>query len=608
MSSAVPAVGRAVPSVLGRILALVVVVSSVGAVVAPVADADEGPVRYVEPVDAPIIDPFRAPVTPYAPGNRGVEYDTDAGQQVRAVAPGQVLFAGDVGGTLHVTVLHGDGRRSSYSFLQSVAVRTGSVVDGGQPVGQAAETLHVGMREGDVYVDPAALFGSEVVRVQLIPENPAGSPTWNATAAEIQAMIRLTMWERGPGILDRLGDAAAWAWDHASEHAPQLLDLALWAGELFVTHPLVRIVVFDIVVPLALGQESPLWEALKELSPHHVLVRTIERGMAWWHQRSQCTPSDVDPPAPSERRVAVLVGGLGSTSSDAAIGGLDADALGYAAGDVMGFSYAGGRIPGTFDGGPGAISSDLAGIDVNGYGEGDSTQALAGRGALLADLLEDVARSAPGAPIDLYGHSQGGVVLRLALAELARRPGGGDVIASLGLVATMSTPHQGSDLATAALVAAGTGEGQTALRIVDDETGFPVDPARATNIADLALDAELLGDLAESGLPEGPSYLSVGARGDLVVPDTRASMEGAAHVTVPLAGPTAHDDVPADPATTRELALARAGMEPTCQGLFDVMLDGFVAEVTHAVHVRLGVAVAIGESYATLPDWAVDGG
>ena len=56
------------------------------------------------------------------------------------------------------------------------------------------------------------------------------------------------------------------------------------------------------------------------------------------------------------------------------------------------------------------------------------------------------------------------------------------------------------------------------------------------------------------------------------------------------------------PWRTRELALARAGMDPTCRGFFDVVLDGFVAEATHSVHVRLGVAVAIGESFSVLPE------
>jgi len=600
----------AVLRIFGRAVASVLVLGILVAPLAPIPDlADDGPVRYVEPVDAPVVDGFRAPAGPYGPGNRGLEYDTQPGQVVRAAAPGSVVFAGMVAGERHVTVLHDDGRRSSYSFLASIDVSTGQVVADGAPIGTAGELLHVGVREGDVYVDPAALFGTEVRSVRLVPENPSGSPTWDAAATEIQALVQLTLLEGGPGIVDRLrsglGDASGWVWDHARDAAPGLLHLALWAGRevAFAYNPVLGIVVFDIAVPLALGEESPMWNALAEWSPHHVLVRSAERGMDWWRQRSECTPSDVSPQPPAERRVAVLVGGLGSTSSHAAVGALDVDALGYSPGDVVGFSYAGGRIPGTFDGRPAHISEDLSGIEVVGYGEEDSSNGLARRGVMLADVLQEVAASSPGTPIDLYGHSQGGLVLRLALAELSGRPDGPEVIAALGVVATMGTPHQGSDLATAALVAAGTGEGQVALQGIDAHTGLPVDPDQVDNLADLALGADLLTDLADQGLPAGPSYLSLGARGDLVVPDTRAEADGATHVTLPLSGVAAHEELPAHATTTRELGLALAGMDPTCRSIFDVAIDGFVAEGSHALHVRVGIGVAIGDSYSAVPAW-----
>lgn len=591
---------------VGRVLALVLVVGLLATVLTPLpAGAEDGPVRYITPVDAPVVDGFRPPPGPYGAGNRGLEYDTTPGQPVHAAASGEVIFAGAVADALHVTVLHRDGRKSSYSFLASVSVSIGDEVAGGDVVGTAADRLHVGVREGDTYVDPAALFGTEVRSVHLVPENPVGGATWERTAREVQALALLTAFEGGPGIFDRLGGAASSLWDHAMAVAPDLLDLALWVSReiAFAANPVLAIVVFDLMIPLARGQESPLWEALKEWSPHHLLVRTVERGIDWWHQRSHCTPSDVAPPQPDERRVAVLVGGLGSTSSDASVGALDVDELGYAPGDVIGYSYAGGRIPGTFDGGPMEVSPDLAGLDVAGYGVADSTSDLAARGQHLADLLIEVAASSPGTPIDLYGHSQGGVVLRLALAELGRRPGGVEVIASLGLVATMGTPHQGSDLATAALVAAGTGEGLILLAGAHELTGAPVDPSRASNLEDLALASELIVDLERTGLPTGPTYLSLAARGDLVVPDTRAELEGATNVTLPITGITAHGELPGHASTTRELALALAGMDPTCESVWDALVDGVVSEGTHEAHVRIGAVAAIGESFSQLPTW-----
>src|SRR5690242_4351821 len=78
------------------------------------------PVSYVPPVDAPVIDPFRPPPNPYAAGNRGLEYGTAPGDPVRASADGIVIFAGQVGGTLHITIRHADGLRTSYSFLATI--------------------------------------------------------------------------------------------------------------------------------------------------------------------------------------------------------------------------------------------------------------------------------------------------------------------------------------------------------------------------------------------------------------------------------------------------------------------------------------------------------
>src|SRR5437773_2013390 len=93
------------------------------------------PVTYQAPVDGPITDPFRPPATPYGPGNRGVYYRTTNGAAVRAAAAGEVVFAGAVGNSLHVVVLHADGIRTTYSFLRTVAVARGNRVEAGATVG-----------------------------------------------------------------------------------------------------------------------------------------------------------------------------------------------------------------------------------------------------------------------------------------------------------------------------------------------------------------------------------------------------------------------------------------------------------------------------------------
>ncbi len=138
---------------------------------APTAGAshsDERPVMR-PPVDAPVVDPFRMPDGPYGAGNRGIEYDTDTGDPVRAAAPGTVTFAGAVAGALYVTIDHGAHIRSSYSHLHRISVRVGARVDRGQVIAVAGDRLHFGVRVDEDYVDPDGYIGERRVRVRLVP-------------------------------------------------------------------------------------------------------------------------------------------------------------------------------------------------------------------------------------------------------------------------------------------------------------------------------------------------------------------------------------------------------------------------------------------------------
>jgi murein DD-endopeptidase MepM/ murein hydrolase activator NlpD len=156
------------------------------------------PVRYTPPVDAPVVDRFRPPPTPYAAGNRGIDYDTDVGQPVRAAAPGEVVFAGAVGRTRHVVVLHADGLRTSYSFLLDVLVRRGQRVDRGAVVGTAADRLHFGVRTADdAYLDPLAVLGVHPpLHPRLVRDDGHGPPGGGGRrpayrlADERQALVR----------------------------------------------------------------------------------------------------------------------------------------------------------------------------------------------------------------------------------------------------------------------------------------------------------------------------------------------------------------------------------------------------------------------------------
>ena len=152
---------------------------------------------YVPPVVGIIVDPFRPPAHPGAPGNRGLEYATRPGSAVRAAAAGIVTFAGRVGPGRHVTLAHADGVRTSYSFLRSVAVRTGQPVDAGGVLGTTGSSFHFGARIADAYVDPAVLLGiggpARLVPLAdrgLTGRFGVGHPPWRRTAQGLRPPAR----------------------------------------------------------------------------------------------------------------------------------------------------------------------------------------------------------------------------------------------------------------------------------------------------------------------------------------------------------------------------------------------------------------------------------
>lgn len=186
---------------VSSILAIwLVVAAATGSVLASGPEAAEAQVmgdqRYRPPLDAPITDPFRPPAVPWGPGNRGIEYGTEAGTLIRAIGPGVVSFAGPVAGTLHVTVTHPDGLRSSYSGVAAVRTSVGEVVSGGEVVAVAGTTFHLGVRDGDRYIDPSALWGLSVASgpVVLVPVEEPPRPSGLGTAHR-RALREITLRE-----------------------------------------------------------------------------------------------------------------------------------------------------------------------------------------------------------------------------------------------------------------------------------------------------------------------------------------------------------------------------------------------------------------------------
>jgi len=89
-----------------------------------------------------------------------------------------VRFAGQVGGRLIVTVAHPDGLRSSYVGLGRIVVHVDDVVRGGAILGTAAGPVHLGVRRGQTYLDPASLWGRRVAggRAVLVPDGTGPGP------------------------------------------------------------------------------------------------------------------------------------------------------------------------------------------------------------------------------------------------------------------------------------------------------------------------------------------------------------------------------------------------------------------------------------------------
>lgn len=123
------------------------------------------------PVDEPVIVvPFGA--SRPAGVHCGVDLQAEPGAQVRSPVSGQVVFAGavpaDGGGTcVAVTIETPDGFRISLLPLDGSYVRSGMVVAGGDSLGRLATAgddssdmphLHVGLRQGDRYIDPTPLL------------------------------------------------------------------------------------------------------------------------------------------------------------------------------------------------------------------------------------------------------------------------------------------------------------------------------------------------------------------------------------------------------------------------------------------------------------------
>jgi murein DD-endopeptidase MepM/ murein hydrolase activator NlpD len=146
-------------------------------------------IDYIQPVGGPIVRHFEPPPTPYTAGHRGIDIAAPVGTDVIAAAEGTVHFAGQVGGSLFVSIDHPDGIRTTYSFLSAVLVRAGAYVAQGQLIarsgpghaGDPQPDLHFGALRAGAYIDPEQLLVDGVRRniwrvVHLAPVEEPDEP------------------------------------------------------------------------------------------------------------------------------------------------------------------------------------------------------------------------------------------------------------------------------------------------------------------------------------------------------------------------------------------------------------------------------------------------
>ena len=128
---------------------------------AVLAPAPEICVGLAAPVDGPVVAGF-APIGRWA-GHWGVDFGADPGTPVRAAGAGVVSFDGTVAGNRTVTIDHGGGLKTSYSYLETASAGPGRVMAGSVIArsGRAhgSEALHFSVRVDGVYIDPMSVLG-----------------------------------------------------------------------------------------------------------------------------------------------------------------------------------------------------------------------------------------------------------------------------------------------------------------------------------------------------------------------------------------------------------------------------------------------------------------
>jgi Peptidase family M23/Alpha/beta hydrolase of unknown function (DUF915) len=518
----------------------------------PAAFAADGPApgAWLRPVSGAVTRPFVQPRSHYGAGHRGVDFVAAAGTPVRAANSGVVAFAGTVAGTLHVVVSHAGGLRTSSSFLATITVHRGDHVKrgavlgtAGGGVGEHAGVLHFGLRVGERYVDPMALFAptdlSKLIR--LAPVRQSAQQGFDPPAVEsrsladslylpqdVHALVAPEEDDGGlfGGISSAFGDLSDSVDGALHSRGAQLLgDGAMW-----------------------------LWRRSVLAKPVADVWTMGQRLVSYARSRETCT-DDTKQPSSGGGSGHLVMTVAGINSSQGAKGGalnVDAAALGYREGEVTSFTYA---------------------RDGVAYTKEDTYSELHGEAKSLRDQLRALQRKNPGREVDLVAHSQGGVVVTDFLAHYYKISD--PTLPPLGSVVTLSSPLQGAPAATSGARIRESATGRFLMDQADKVGGGMLPPSSGKSTAELAETSEFMKRLRSSKLPEQIDLTSIGATDDFIVPADQTTRSDARTITVNPAGPSDHTAVYRDPAA---MDVARLALEQR-----PLPCVGFVAGVRGAI-------------------------
>jgi Peptidase family M23/Palmitoyl protein thioesterase len=214
------------------------------------------------------------------------------------------------------------------------------------------------------------------------------------------------------------------------------------------------------------------------------------------------------PIAPNDN-IAVVVGGIASaTEGGASYEAFEVpDRLGYDPHRTYVFSYRGVDGPNHHE--P--------------YARRDTYASLAQSAGRLTALMLRLAEDHPGAGVDLIAHSQGGVIARTYLQRAARAWQAG--LPAVEHLVTFATPHHGTEAASLAeRFRDGPYFGPGLAEAADwlSERGLPIPDPDSAAMRELAVDSNLIDDLARGGVLYGTRVLSLASPNDLAVPVPRA--------------------------------------------------------------------------------------